>query len=103
MFKIVSSFTRKTTEFPLFNDVFMEHETISKLHKSAENIPGYLGIDENVYRDQYRSDKAMCFENESFFNEFVEKNQLLLYKRKQLIEEHCSNTGHEYKYYILID
>jgi hypothetical protein len=103
MFKIVASFTRPNVDHEFFNDLYMTNEIVVELHKNAESIPGYLGIDEHIYRDEYRCDKALCFENENSFNDFTEKNQILLYKRKQLIEKYCSNTGHEYKYYIIND
>jgi hypothetical protein len=103
MFKIVASFTRPNIDHEFFNDLFMTNEVVVEIHKNADSIPGYLGIDENVYRDKYRCDKALCFENEDSFNDFVDKNQLLLRKRKQLIEEYCLSTGHEYKYYIIDD
>jgi len=101
MFKIVSSFTRETTEHEFFNDLYTNYETVSNLHTSAEQIPGYLGIDENVYRDEFRCDKALCFDNEESFNLFVVQNQELLLKRKQIIEEYCQRTGQMYKYYTI--
>jgi hypothetical protein len=103
MFKIVSSFTRKTTEYQMFPDAFAEHETVQQLHSNAASAPGYFGSVETLYQDEFRCDKAMCFDNEESFKLFVETNQQLLYKRKILIDEHCQRTGHEYKYYMISD
>ena len=103
MFKIVSSFTRTNKDHDFFNDLYMNYDLINQLHKNIEQTPGFLGIDENVYRDEFRCDKALCFENEAAFNLFVEQNQLLLFKRKQLIEEYCQQTGQVYKYYTIKD
>jgi hypothetical protein len=103
MFKIVASFTRSNTDYEFFNDTHMNHELITEIHQNAERIPGFLGIDEHVYRDEFRCDKALCFENEAVFNQFVEENQLLLFKRKQLIEDFCSTTGQMYKYYTITE
>lgn len=101
MFKIVASFTRQNNNYGFFNDLYMTNEIVVELHENARLIPGFLGIDEVVYRDDLRCDKALCFENKASFDLFVEKNQLLLFKRKQLIDKYCQQTGHEYKYYTI--
>ena len=103
MFKIVASFTRPNLDFDFFNDIYSNYDIVVEIHNNAEKIQGFLGIDENIYRDEFKCDKALCFDSEASFNEFVQNNQLLLYKRKQLIEEYCQRTGHEYKYYIIKD
>lgn len=103
MFKIVASFTRINTDHEFFNDVYSNYEIVNQIHAMAETLPGYLGIDENVYRDEFRCDKALCFENKLAFDNFVNKCQILLAKRKQIIEEYCQRTGQEYKYYIIED
>jgi hypothetical protein len=103
MFKIVSSFTRPNTDQEFFNDIYLTHELITELHRNAERISGFLGIDENIYRDEFRCDKALCFENELAFSQFVEENQQLLFKRNQLIEDFCNTTGQMYKYYIITE
>jgi hypothetical protein len=101
MFKIVSSFTRKNSDYEFFNDIFMNNDIVKEVHKSAEKIPGYLGIDEYVYRDEFRCDKAICFDNEKSFYEFAQCSKILLDKRMELINDYCHRTGHEYKYYII--
>jgi hypothetical protein len=101
MYKIVSSFTRPDTNFEFFNDIFTDYDVIVELHRNAEKLPGYLGIDEHIYRDQFKCDKAMCFKDENSFKEFVENNLILLQKRTDLIAEYCQRTGQEYKYYII--
>ena len=103
MFKIVASFTRPNTDHAFFNDLYMKNDIIHQIHKNADLIPGYLGIDEDIYRDEFRCDKAMCFENEHAFLKFTKQNQNLLDQRLTMIEEYCRETGHEYKYYMLID
>lgn len=103
MFKIVASFTRSDTDQEFFNDSYMTDKLIIEIQQNAEQIPGYLGIDENVYRDEFRCDKALCFENEAAFRQFVEENQQLLFKRNQLIEDFCNTTGQMYKYYIITE
>jgi hypothetical protein len=101
MFKVVASFTREDTKYDFFNDLYSNYEVVNQLHESARSLPGFLGIDEEVYRDEFRCDKALCFENEEAFNLFVAKNQELLFYRKQIIEEYCQRTGHVYKYYMI--
>lgn len=103
MFKIVASFTRPNANHEFFNDLYMNYEIIKQIHAVAETIPGYLGVDETIYRDEFRCDKALCFENKSAFDKFVNSCQILLLKRKQIIEEYCQQTGQEYKYYIIED
>jgi hypothetical protein len=101
MFKIVSSFTRETSDHEFFNDLYINYDLLKKLRKNAETIPGYLGMDEYVYRDEFKCDKALCFDSEESFNLFVVQNQDILVKRKQIIEEYCQRTGHVYKYYVI--
>ncbi len=103
MFKIVASFTRLNTDYDFFNDLFMTNEVVVEIHKNADSIPGYLGIDEHIYRDEYRCDKALCFENKDSFLQFAIENQNLLDQRLLMIKEYCDSTGHEYKYYIIND
>lgn len=103
MFKIVASFTRPNTDHDFFNDIYTEYKVINQIQANAGLTPGYLGIDENVYRDNHRCDKALCFENEAQFLQFVKENQTLLDQRLVLIKEYCNTTGHEYKYYIIND
>jgi hypothetical protein len=103
MFKIVASFTRPNSDFEFFNDIYSNYDIVVEIHNNAEKLPGFLGIDENIYRDEFRCDKALCFENEAAFNQFVQNNQLLLYKRNQLIGDYCKTTGHMYKYYTIIE
>jgi hypothetical protein len=74
-----------------------------EIHRNAEQIPGYLGIDENIYRDEFRCDKALCFEHEAAFNQFVQENLPLLFKRNLLIEDFCKSTGQMYKYYTITE
>jgi hypothetical protein len=101
MFKIVASFTRSDIDQEFFNDTYSNYEVIMQIQQNAKQIPGFLGIDENIYRDDFRCDKALCFENEAAFSQFVEENQVLLLKRNQLIENFCNTTGQMYKYYII--
>jgi hypothetical protein len=101
MFKIVASFTRSNTDQEFFNDTYSNYEVIMQIQKNAKQIPGFLGIDEHIHRDDFRCDKALCFENEAAFSQFVEENQQLLFKRNQLIENFCNTTGQMYKYYII--
>jgi hypothetical protein len=103
MFKIVASFTRPNSDFEFFNDTYSNYDIIAEIQNNAAKLPGFLGIDENIYRDEFKCDKALCFDSEESFNEFVQYNQLLLYKRNQIIEEYCQRTGQEYKYYIIKD
>jgi len=101
MFKIVSSFSRSSLEHEFFNDLYINYDLLKELRKNAEKISGFLGMDEHVYRDEFRCDKALCFDSEESFNLFVSQNQELLFKRKQIIDEYCQRTGHEYKYYTI--
>lgn len=101
MFKVVASFTRPNTDYEFLSDIYMDNEAIVELHKNAGKIPGYLGIDENIYRDDFRCDKAMCFENIQAFYQFVTENKELLDRRSDLIAEYCARTQHEYKYYYI--
>lgn len=101
MFKIISSFTRTDTDQEFFNDIYSSYDIVNELHRNAEKIPGFLGIDETVYRDEFRCDKALCFDSEESFNLFVAQNYELLIKRSQLIEDYCQSTGQVYKYYML--
>ena len=103
MFKIVGSFTRSDTDQEFFNDIYMTHEVLVEIHENAKQIPGFLGIDENVYRDEFRCDKALCFENEAAFNQFVQENLPLLFKRNLIIEDFCKATGQMYKYYTITE
>jgi len=100
MLEIVASFIRKDTRRPFFYDLYREHPVLLKIHKNANKIPGYLGINEDLFRSKFRCDKALRFENEESFTSFVKENKLLLYKRYHLIENYCFATGHLYKYYI---
>lgn len=101
MFKVVASFTRPNKDYEFFNDIYMDNDTIIELQKSAEKIQGYLGIDENIYRDDFRCDKAMCFENIQAFYQFAIDNKEILDRRSELIAEYCARTQHEYKYYYI--
>lgn len=101
MFKIVASFTRPNTDYEFFNDIYMNHDIVKQIQKNAERIPGYLGIDENVYRDDFRCDKGLCFEDLDSFYQFGRENKELLDQRLQLINEYCARTKHEYKYYYI--
>lgn len=101
MFKVVASFTRINKDHDFFNDLYKNYDIVNQLHNAAELIPGFMGIDENIYRDDFRCDKALCFKNEAAFALFVERNQELLFRRKQLIDEYCQRTEHVYKYYMV--
>lgn len=103
MFKVVASFTRTNTDHEFFNDIYMDNEIVIELHRSAEKIPGYLGLDEDIYRDEFRCDKAMCFDSEQSFYEFAVKCKSLLDQRLELINEYCQRTGQVYKYYMIKD
>jgi hypothetical protein len=101
MFKIVASFIRPDAEFEFFGDIYMQYELIQELHNNAKKLSGFLGVDENVYRDDYRCDKALCFDNAQTFYQFAMENKDLLDKRMLLINEYCARTKHEYKYYVI--
>ena len=103
MYKIVASFTRSNTDQEFFNDTYSNYEVIMEIQQNAKQIPGFLGIDENVYREEFRCDKALCFENKAAFDQFVEENQQLLFKRNLLIEDFCKATGQMYKYYTITE
>jgi len=103
MFKIVASFIRSDTQFPFFNDLYMEHELIIELHLNARKIEGFLGVDESIYRDQFRCDKALCFDSVESFYQFASENKDLLDKRNEIIKEYCAKTNQEYKYYVIQD
>ena len=77
MFKIVASFTRPNSDFEFFSDIYSRYDIIAEIQKNAAKLPGFLGMDEHVYRDEFKCDKALCFENEAAFNEFVQNNQVL--------------------------
>jgi hypothetical protein len=101
MFKVVASFTRTNKDYDFFNDLYINYDVVNQLHAAAESIPGFMGIDEHIYRDDFRCDKALCFKNEKAFSLFVENNQELLFRRKQLIDDYCQRTGQVYKYYMI--
>jgi hypothetical protein len=103
MFKVVASFTRANADYEFFNDIYMDNDIVKELHRQAEELSGYLGIDENIYRDQFRCDKAMCFDSEQAFYEFAVHCKTILDKRMEIINEYCLRTGHEYKYYMIKD
>lgn len=101
MFKIVASFTRPNTDHEFFTDIYMTYDIIRSLQENAAKLPGYLGVDENIYRDELRCDKALCFDNQQSFLEFVSANQHLLDQRSKIIDEYCLRTKHVYKYYVI--
>jgi hypothetical protein len=101
MFKIVASFIRPDAEFEFFSDIYMQYDVIKEIHANARRNRGFLGLDENVYRDELRCDKAMCFDSQQSFLEFVAETKDLLDKRMLLINEYCARTKHEYKYYVI--
>lgn len=103
MFKIVASFTRPNADHEFFSDIYMKYDLIKNLHLNAAKNPGFLGIDENVYRDEFRCDKALCFDSQESFLKFAAENQDILDRRKKLIDLYCAETKHEYKYYVIVD
>ncbi len=101
MFKIVASFTRPNTDNEFFSDIYMEYDLIKEIHINARRNSGFLGIDENVYRDELRCDKALCFDSQQSFLEFAAENKHLLDQRNALVDEYCLRTNHVYKYYVI--
>ena len=101
MFKIVASFTRLNSDFEFFNDIYSNYDVVVEIHNNAAKLSGFLGVDENVYRDDYRCDKALCFDSAQTFYQFAMENKDLLDKRMLLINEYCVRTKHEYKYYVI--
>lgn len=103
MFKIVASFTRPDSQHEFFSDIYMQFDLIKTLHERARSHQGFLGVDEHVYRDDLRCDKALCFDSQESFLKFAAVNQDILDQRKKLIDLYCAETKHEYKYYVIVD
>lgn len=101
MFKIVASFTRPDSQHEFFNDIYMQFDLIKTLHERARLNQGFLGVDEHVYRDDLRCDKALCFDSQQSFLAFVADNQDLLDQRMAMINEYCLRTNQVYKYYVI--
>ena len=101
MFKIVASFTRPNTDHDFFSDIYLEYDVIKNLQIAARKNTGFVGLDENIFRDDFRCDKAMCFDSYQSFLQFVTDNKELLDQRSKMIEEYCVMTKHVYKYYVI--
>ncbi len=100
MFKIVSSFSRENFNYNFFYHDYNQHPTVLEILEIAKNTQGFLGLFEIICED-YRHDIGLGFKTALDFQEFVQRNQMILNKRSELISEYCERTGHEYKYYTI--
>lgn len=100
MFEIITVFTRPDAEVEFFYEVQGNHPIVKEIQQRYYQTPGSKGLSVK-YKDREKIEISMAFETAKQFLDFVDANKDLLEKRKQLIDEWCSITGHTYSFYTI--